>query len=268
MRVVVTRPQDAGARWVRALCLQGIDAVSLPLIEIGPAADSGAVRAAWRDVGQYAALMFVSAAAVEHFFSLRPDNAAPWPQGVTPRAWAPGPGTASALQRQGVPQQQIDAPASDSTQFDSEALWQQVSGTVRPGQRVLVVRGSEGTSDPSPPDGGPDRGQGRDWLVRQLTIQGVQVDYLVAYRRMPPQAARLRQAMVDCGLMAPALWLFTSSQGIDNLVQALPGHDWSGSRALVTHPRMAAAARAAGFGVVQESRPAPADVIASIKSLP
>jgi uroporphyrinogen-III synthase len=268
MRVVVTRPLDAAARWVQALALQGIDAVSLPLIEICPATDVAAIRAARRDIGQYTAVMFVSAAAVEHFFSSQAGNATAWPRAVAPRAWAPGPGTASALQRHGVPLQQIDAPAPDSAQFDSEALWQQVGDAVQPGQRVLVVRGSEGNSDVPPLDGGPDPGQGRDWLVRQLTIRGAQVEYLVAYQRVPPQPVRLRQAMADLGLMAPALWLFTSSQAIGNLVQALPGHDWSASRALVTHPRMAAAARAAGFGVVQESRPAPSDVIASIKSLP
>jgi uroporphyrinogen-III synthase len=268
MRVVVTRPLDAAAPWVQALVLQGIDAVSLPLIEIGPVADGAAIRAARRNMGQYAAVMFVSAAAVEHFFSSQLADAAAWPQAVAPRAWAPGPGTASALLQHGVPQQQIDAPASDSAQFDSEALWQRVGSTVQPGQRVLVVRGSEGNSDAQVPDGGPDRGQGRDWLVRQLAARGAQVEFLVTYRRMPPPGARLRQAMADLGLVVPALWLFTSSQAIDNLQQALPGHDWSASRALVTHPRIAAAARAAGFGVVRESRPAPADVIASIKSLP
>jgi uroporphyrinogen-III synthase len=167
-----------------------------------------------------------------------------------------------------VPRQQIDAPAPDSSQFDSEALWQQVGSAVRPGQRVLVVRGAQCKRDVPAQDDRPDRGQGREWLARQLAAQGAQVDYLVAYRRMPPQADRLRKAIADLGLMAPALWLFTSSQAIDNLAQAWPGHDWSASRALVTHPRIAAAARAAGFGVVQESRPAPADVIASIKSLP
>jgi uroporphyrinogen-III synthase len=268
MRVVVTRPPDAAARWVQALVLQGIDAVSLPLIEIGPVADGAAIQAARRDIGQYAAVMFVSAAAVDHFFSGPPDIAAAWPRTGAPRAWAPGPGTASALQGLGVPRQQIDAPAPDSSQFDSEALWQQVGSTVRPGQRVLVVRGAQGKRDVPAQDDRPDRGQGREWLARQLAAQGAQVDYLVAYRRMPPQADRLRKAMADLGLMAPALWLFTSSQAIDNLAQAWPGHDWSASRALVTHPRIAAAARAAGFGVVQESRPAPADVIASIKSLP
>ena len=49
---------------------------------------------------------------------------------------------------------------------------------------------------------------------------------------------------------------------------ALPDQDWGQARALVTHPRIAQAARAAGFGSVQECRPALADVVASIESLP
>ncbi|MGE3348297.1 MAG: uroporphyrinogen-III synthase, partial [Ramlibacter sp.] len=38
------------------------------------------------------------------------------------------------------------------------------------------------------------------------------------------------------------------------------------ARAVATHPRIAQAAREAGFGVVCESRPALADVVASIES--
>jgi len=268
MRVVVTRPQDAAARWVQALARQGVDAVGLPLIEILPAADIGAVQAAWRSVDGLAAAMFVSAAAVEHFFVDLPGGTCVWPSGRLPRAWAPGPGTAAALRRHGVPADRIDAPAEDSGQFDSEALWRLVGPSVRPGQRVLLVRGTQ--PDPSEASGQPasDRGQGRDWLARQLRDQGALVEYVVAYRRVAPAPARLRQAVADLGLAAPACWLFTSSQAIAHLVQALPGHDWSACRALVTHPRIAAAARSAGFGVVRESRPALSDVVASIKSAP
>ena len=42
---------------------------------------------------------------------------------------------------------------------------------------------------------------------------------------------------------------------------------WQAARALVTHPRIGAAARAAGFGAVHESQPTLEAVAASIKSL-
>ncbi|MEP6970959.1 MAG: uroporphyrinogen-III synthase, partial [Betaproteobacteria bacterium] len=148
----------------------------------------------------------------------------------------------------------------------SEALWLQVRASVRPGQRVLVVRGSHGDPSERLDQAGSDRGAGRDWLARSLVEHGALVEYVVAYWRAGPAPAQLRQAIAILGLSVPALWLFTSSQAIENLQSALPGHDWSASHALVTHPRIAAAARAAGFGVVRESRPTFDDVMASIKS--
>ncbi|MEO7940004.1 MAG: uroporphyrinogen-III synthase, partial [Burkholderiaceae bacterium] len=63
------------------------------------------------------------------------------------------------------------------------------------------------------------------------------------------------------------LWLFTSAQAIDHLCACLPEQDWAQARAMATHPRIAMQARAAGFGVVWESRPALDDIAASIKSL-
>ena len=64
-----------------------------------------------------------------------------------------------------------------------------------------------------------------------------------------------------------ALWLFSSSEAITNLCQCLPGTDWSAARALVTHPRIGDAARAAGFGAVHDTRPTLEAVAASIESL-
>lgn len=273
MRVVVTRPQAEAARWVQALVRERIHALSLPLIEIRPAADDRAVRAVWQAIGQFDAVMFVSAAAVAHFFADPARRGGRWPDGGVLRAWAPGPGTAAALVAMGVAPGDIDAPDPHSGQFDSESLWRQVGPTVRPGQQVLVVRGAQGEgmsaaadaeTASTPPSGG---GQGRDWLARQLVAHGVQVRFVAAYRRCAPPTAVIRQAVLAANAVAPAWWLFTSSQAIENLVAAVPGHDWAAAQALVTHPRIAAAARTAGFGVVQESRPTLADVVASIKSV-
>jgi uroporphyrinogen-III synthase len=61
--------------------------------------------------------------------------------------------------------------------------------------------------------------------------------------------------------------LFSSSEAIGNLVQAVPQQSWKQAKALATHPRIAQAARKAGFAVVCESRPTLADVVASIESM-
>src|SRR5215207_928638 len=68
-RVIVTRPEREAARWVQTLRAAGLDAQALPLIAIAPVTDSKELQEARRRVGDYAALMFVSAAAAEHFFA-------------------------------------------------------------------------------------------------------------------------------------------------------------------------------------------------------
>jgi uroporphyrinogen-III synthase len=252
VRVIVTRPATEAAHWVSALAGHGIEAVALPLIDIGDGPQPQAVATAWDRLGQCAAVMFVSSNAVAHFLAHRPPGAQ-WPD---VRAWAPGPGTRAALVSQGVPAALVDAPAPGAAQFDSQALWQQVGPGVQPGDRVLVVRGA----------GASGQGEGRDWLANQLEAAGATVETLAAYVRrvpvwQPADLALARQAAQD-----GSLWLFSSSQAIAHLQQLLNGQSWSAARALATHPRIADAARAAGFGVVRGSRPAIADVVASIES--
>ena len=279
MRVIVTRPDGDAQRWVRLLAQSGVDAFALPLIQIRPVSDAADVQAAWQVIGEFQSAMFVSAAAVDHFFAQRGQGNTGRASDAGPRFWATGPGTVAALVRQGVDPARIDAPAPDSGQFDSEALWQRVADRVRPGWRVMLVRGSGNDvtgpvnrSQQHSTDGAhtdEDRqGQGRDWLAGQLTAAGAQVRFVVAYWRAAPAPDVVRQALAEQDLRDDALWLFTSSEAIGNLKASLPGHDWSRTRALATHPRIAAAARAAGFGVVCASRPGLPDITASIKSLP
>jgi uroporphyrinogen-III synthase len=45
------------------------------------------------------------------------------------------------------------------------------------------------------------------------------------------------------------------------------GTDWSAARALATHPRIADAARALGFGAVHDAPPTEAAVVAAIQRL-
>jgi uroporphyrinogen-III synthase len=82
--------------WVEWLHARGVDALALPLIEIAAPADPHAVEAAWQGLGGRAAVVFVSANAVERFFAGRPAGVA-WPQDLL--AAVPGPGTAESLRR-------------------------------------------------------------------------------------------------------------------------------------------------------------------------
>ena len=275
--VIVTRPARDAAAWVQWLTASGVQAVGLPLIDILPVDDASLVHQAWRDLHDYAAVMFVSANAVTGFFESKP-LASQWALTHTtnttpPRVWATGPGTVAVLQQSDVPLDGVDAPPPEAAQFDSEALWQQVSAQVRVGQRVLIVRGGDAQQTPTAQgvvgglNVGQDLGAGRDWLAARLRASGVVVDFVVAYRRGLPcwssaQVQRARDAACD-----GSIWLFSSSEAVANLRTLVPGQDWSVARAVATHARIAVAARALGFGVVRESRPMRADMMGSIESV-
>ncbi len=256
MRVIVTRPQREAQDWVQALQQAGHDAQALPLIAIAPAPDAAALQRAWRQLDGCLGLMFVSANAVDGFFAARPADA-PLPL----QAWATGPGTVGALLRAGVPASHITAPPADAAQFDSETLWQQVAARITPGVRVLIVRGADAA------EGGSTQGAGRDWFARQVAAAGGTVDFVASYQRCRPQldAAQLQLAQAAAG--DDSVWLFSSSEAVLNLQASLPQQDWGAARAVATHARIAQAVRAAGFAVVHESRPALADVRASIESM-
>lgn len=261
-RVIVTRPEREAAHWVQALAARGITATALPLIAIGPCTDPLArqaladARARLARPPGYRALMFVSGNAALYFL----EGAPPLPAGT--RAWAPGPGTARALTQAGVPAAAIDGPAPDAPQFDSESLWQQVGAQVQAGDRVLIVRGrSAGVHESA-------EGSGRDWLARQVLAAGGQVDWAVAYERGAPRFTPEQAALAQAALQDGSLWLLSSSEAVAHLGTALPGRSLAQAQALATHPRIAQAARALGFGHVSECRPALEDVVASIESAP
>lgn len=261
MRVLVTRPQYEALHWVNELRLAGLEAQALPLITIASLADAPDLRQAWLHLHEYAGVMFVSGNAVTHFFAARPVAVAPWgtPTGSpAPRAWAPGPGTADALRRAGLAAEWIDAPAKDAGQFDSEALWAVVGHQVQAGQRVLVVRG-----------GGAAQGQGsgRDWFANQVLAAGAQVVPVMAYQRCAPEFTADESRLAQQAATDGSVWLFSSSEAINNLCRFLPDQSWRQARALATHPRIAAAARQAGFATVLESRPSLPEVVASVKGL-
>lgn len=251
--VIVTRPEREAAQWVSDLRAAGLDAVALPLIVIAPVADAQPLRTAWRQFADYAALMFVSATAVEHFFQHK--NVADALAGR--RFWATGPGTTRALLRAGVPQESIDAPSPEATRFDSEALWERVQAQVSAGVRVLIVRGGDEAGYPA----------GRDWLANEIDAAGGHRDTVVAYRRLPPSLDVVQRQLAIDGAEGRAIWLFSSSEAIGNLQRTMPGVQWHAASAVATHARIGEAARAAGFGALRVCTPLRDALIASIESL-
>ncbi|MBY0463628.1 MAG: uroporphyrinogen-III synthase [Burkholderiales bacterium] len=278
MQVVVTRPAREAAAWVAALLAGGFDPVALPLLAFGPPAHADLLAAARLGVAGFDAVMFVSPQAVHAFlgdgFDKKSDSSL---SGIDLfainddlrrgplRCWAPGPGTAQALVRAGVPLARIDQPVADAAQFDSEALWAVVAPQVAAGSRVLVVRGELDTPAGLPAGG---QGSGREWLADQCRAAGAAVQMCAAYRRQTPfwtpdMCAAARNAATN-----GAVWLFSSSEGVAHLAKLLPGQCWGEAIALTTHPRIAQAVSGLGFGQVQVCRPAQADVLQTLNNWP
>jgi uroporphyrinogen-III synthase len=283
MKIIVTRPRLEADVWVKQLRALHFDAVALPLIHIRAPADNQDVTKVWVNLDQYSAVMFVSSNAVRYFYPSNMPLAGEFiaytaiknivnseVKAAKPRMWATGPGTRDALLAQSVPADLIDSPDSDAAQFDSEALWSRVQHQVKAGDKVLIVRGSSANS--TDVDGAESvRMNGRPWLADQLTAAGVQVDIVVSYQRSAPVFDASELALMAQAATDQSVWLLSSSEAVANLqtVSGLAsGLNWSNARAIATHPRIAQAARDAGFGVVYESRPLLADVVAHFRNVP
>jgi len=237
-RVLVTRPLAEAQRWTEDLRARGVLAESLPLIEIAPLDDLSALRAAWQQVPGHAAVMFVSANAVQHFMAQRPAD-----QVLQAQAWSTGPGTESALQATGWPSALIRSPAHDAPAFDSEALWSLVQQDAHTwsGRSVLIVRGADAQGQMA----------GRDWLALQLEGAGLQVKQCVAYVRRAPVPAEPQIHLAREALRDGSWWLFSSAEAAQNLANWLPGQIGPQARALATHPRIAERLRQQGWGRVE-----------------
>jgi uroporphyrinogen-III synthase len=274
MRVIVTRPETDAQAWLDAIQKAGHEAVYLPLIEIGPAPDAQAVDLAWQQWPRWQAVMFVSAQAVRMFFTRRPMQAGP-------RFWATGPGTRQALIEAGVAANAIDAPNADSAQFESEALWQVVSPSLKKQVPVLIVRGNEDSLDRNPTltanananastsNNQPvnPQGVGRDWLAQQIIQAGASVEFVVAYSRRPPQWSATQLEIAKQAAFDGSVWCLSSSQAVLHLQAQLPNVQWNKACCVATHARIAQTARDVGFVHVVQTRPVLSDVLASLESL-
>jgi uroporphyrinogen-III synthase len=251
--VLVVRPRAQAAAWVDELAALGVAARALPLIAIQPAPDPARVAEAFDAVEASSAepvLVFVSPNAAHGLFEAvaAARVASAWPA----RAWAAatGPGTVAALRECGVPVDRIVAPGLDAAQFDSEALWSRLAAWPWRGRPAWIVRGNGG----------------RDWLGDQLRAAGAEVRVVQSYARATPSLQAGERALLDAALAEPArwIWMFSSSEAIDNLQALAPGARWDAGRALASHPRIAERARALGFGAVRLVAPSVAAVAAAL----
>ena len=255
MVLLVTRPEPQASAWADALTQAGVAAQALPVIAISAPPQPDDVAQLWRQLSAQRALMFVSPAAVNGFFELRPAGCT-WPLGTI--AAAPGPGTAEALQQAGAAcglhTDQIVSPTEDAPQFDSEHLWPLLAPLNWHGGSVTIVSGGDAKG-----------AQGRTWLTERWREAGAQVATVQTYQRgagtwTAEQAELARQALTD----EASVWLLSSSQALDFLIdhhlpQLGPDH-WQPDRAanlhlLCTHPRIAQHAAKRGIRHARQCTP-------------
>lgn len=242
--LLLTRPRPQCAAWLARLTALGVPAAALPLIEILPVPDGTAVLAAWAALPSVDLAVFVSPNAVAEFFA----HGSGWPPQTL--AACVGPGSAQALAERGVPAALIVQPAADAPSLDSEHLWAALAPRREwTGARVLLLRG----------DGG------REWLAERLAEAGARVEALTVYHRAPPSFDAAEQALLAAVLADPGhfVWLFSSAEAVSHL----KGLTLTGQRAIATHPRIAEAARAAGFAPVVLARPDPEAVTRALEGL-
>ncbi len=237
--IVITRPAKQAAALAQQVAALGATPLVFPAIVILPPADHEPLERARRELGRYDHAIFVSVNAVEHAFA----HPLAWPERV--HAFAPGPGTAAALDNAGV--LGVHLPA---TTMDSEGLLALPELADVAGKRIAIFRGSGG----------------RELLGETLTARGAQVDRIECYRRAKPAsgAAGLIEAWRETRVDAVSI---TSSEGLDNLWDMLDDPTRARFRhtaTFVPHVRIAKRARALALKHVVVTAPTDAGLLASL----
>jgi uroporphyrinogen-III synthase len=226
--VLVVRPVGLGERIARLLEREGAQPVLFPTIEVLPAPRPARLAAVIARLQTFDWAIFISpTAAREGLRSVRScRDWPPEPQG--PRLAAVGRGTAAALEELGFPA--VLAPAAPG---DSEALAALPELQGIEGQNVVIFRG-EG---------------GREHLARMLAERGARVEYAECYRRSRPASdpAPVLERLRAGGIQAVCA---ASSEAITNLRELIADEGMAlacEKPVFVPHPRVAGAAREAGF---------------------
>ena len=236
---MITRPAKQAAVLAQQIAALGGTPIICPAIVILPPADRAPLERALRELGSYDFAVFVSANAVEHALA----DAGRWPVHVV--AFAPGPGTAAALDNADVTS--VRTPDSGA---DSEALLALPELSDVAGKRIVIFRGSGG----------------RELLGTSLRSRGAKVDYVECYRRVKPKsgAAGLAEAWNEGRVDAITI---TSSEGLENLWDMLDEPTrakFARTATFVPHQRIAEKARALSLANVVVTAPTDAGLLASL----
>ena len=230
-QVVITRPRAQAEPLASRVAGSGRTAVVLPLLDIEPIEDTGALRAALARLADYAMVAFVSPNAIDVAFA----HIGQWPPAV-PIAVV-GEGSRAALARHGVTPERctIHSPPGCA---DSEHLVASLDLAALAGRRVLIVRGESG----------------RELLADALRAAGAGVETVAAYRRRVPALTAALAAQLRALLDGTNDWVITSSEalrGLAGLVRDLGPGDYvdkmQQQHFIVPHARIEQTARELGL---------------------
>ncbi|MCB1962420.1 MAG: uroporphyrinogen-III synthase [Rhodocyclaceae bacterium] len=240
--IVITRPASQAASLSEAIAARGGQPECIPVMTIEAVPVSTGFAALIDALDQFDLAFFVSPNAVNHGLAAvraRRD----WPAQL--RVATVGKGSERALQANGF--SEVIAPSAG---FDSESVLAlpAFARAAVAGKRIIIFRGNGG----------------RDLLGDTLVQRGASVSYAACYARRVPDAGAER--LLAVAHRAHALVL-TSSEGVGNLVSML------GSRidillaipVIVSHSRIGARARAAGFQTVIETGAGDAGLIEGLE---
>ncbi|MBV8209377.1 MAG: uroporphyrinogen-III synthase [Burkholderiaceae bacterium] len=254
--VLVTRPAQAGERLTCELRARGQRALWWPAFDLLAPEQKEPLLATLRHLADFDLAIFVSVQAVRSLAALAAPAAVPsqWPSQTA--IAAVGPGTL-ALAHSLLPGarcvRSIGTHAGGGT--GSEALWEVLRSAPALPRSVLIVRAETG----------------REWLGERLREAGCQVETIGVYRRIVHvPSSEQRAALAACRSGGErAASLVTSSEAVAALdrqfAQAPDEKAWLRSGlALCSHPRIAQALRAAGYGDVRECEASASAVIEAI----
>ncbi len=197
-RVLVTRSREQASRLSRRIEELGGEALEFPAIEIVPPQNYSALDSAIDQLQTYRWLIFTSVNGVRYFFDrlrhLRRDIRDL--QGV--RLCAVGPATIRELEQRGLLVE--FAPR----EYRSEILLQELSGQVKPGEKVLLPRGNLAWEN----------------LPQGLQEMGARVDDVVVYHTVKGTGdVAFLQKMIEDGMIHAVT--FTSSSTARNFSELL-----------------------------------------------
>jgi len=244
-RILVTRPAEQAEGLARRIREAGGEPVCVPAIEIRELADPSAFFAMADRLESFDLAIFVSRNAVRRALEMlrARRGAKPWPARL--RAATVGQGSRAELEALGFTD--VLSPPAGSAPSDSEALLALPELAEVGGRRMVIFRGEKG----------------RDLLGRELAERGAIIEYAACYRRVVPDAARMRSAW-DGGMDAVTV---SSADGLANVLAMLgeaATRQLRGIPLVVPHPRVAAAARRHGLERVTVAGPGDAEMAAAL----